>query len=113
QPLQTAVELMYATQDAPVPERVRGIIQRQVNHIGRLVDDLLDVARFQTGKLDLRREPIAIDAVLDEAISDMRSAAAARQHKIKIHGDGAAPMVFGDPIRLVQVLSNLVSNAIK
>ncbi len=113
QPLQTAVELMYATQDTPVPERVRGIIQRQVNHIGRLVDDLLDVARFQTGKLDLRREPIAIDAVIDEAINDMRSAAEARKHKISILGEGTPPRVYGDPIRLVQVLSNLVSNAIK
>src|SRR5262245_41321288 len=70
QPLQTAVELMEHSPDEPVPERVRGIIQRQVHHIGRLVDDLLNVARFQTGKLDLRREPLPLDAIVQEAIND-------------------------------------------
>ena len=58
QPLQTAVELLAVEENKPVPPRVRSIIERQVQSIGRLVDDLLDVARFQTGKLDLRREPI-------------------------------------------------------
>src|SRR5262245_48885408 len=70
QPLQTAVELMENSPAEPVPERVRGIIQRQVTHIGRLVDDLLNVARFQTGKLDLRREPLPLDAIVQEAIND-------------------------------------------
>jgi signal transduction histidine kinase len=113
QPLQTAVELMEAHADTPVPDRVRGIIQRQVHHIGRLVDDLLDVARFQTGKLELRREPVKIDHVVAEAVNDLRSAAEARQHVVEVTGTGSAPTVFGDPIRLVQVMSNLISNAIK
>jgi two-component system, sensor histidine kinase len=113
QPLQTAVELMYAAQDVPVPERVRGIIQRQVNHIGRLVDDLLDVARFQTGKLDLRREPVTLDTVIAEAVNDVRPTSDARKHALTIKGEGTPPKVYGDPIRLVQVMSNLLSNAIK
>ena len=58
QPLQTAIELIEHEPDRPVPERVRGIIQRQVHHINRLVDDLLDVARFQSGKLELRRATV-------------------------------------------------------
>ena len=75
QPLQTAVEIMASTTPTqPVPERVRGIIQRQVHHIGRLVDDLLDVARFQTGKLELRRETVPLDAIVDEAVDDVRAA---------------------------------------
>ncbi|HEY5952143.1 MAG TPA: response regulator [Kofleriaceae bacterium] len=113
QPLQTAVELMEHNPMEPVPERVRGIIQRQVHHIGRLVDDLLDVARFQTGKLDLRREPISIEDIVKEAVSDSKPSADARQHKVKIHGEGSSPKVYGDPLRLVQVLTNLLSNAIK
>ncbi len=113
QPLQTAVELMEHNPDEPVPERVRGIIQRQVHHIGRLVDDLLDVARFQTGKLDLRREPLALDLIVTEAVSDTRALAEARQHKVTIHGNGPSPQVYGDALRLVQVLTNLLSNAIK
>src|SRR5687767_9212380 len=113
QPLQTAVELMEHNPTEPVPERVRGIIQRQVHHIGRLVDDLLDVARFQTGKLDLRREPIVLAEVVNEAVSDSRPSAEARQHTVTVEGDGKSPIVFGDSLRLVQVLTNLVSNAIK
>lgn len=113
QPLQTAVELMYASATEPTPERVRGIIQRQVHHIGRLVDDLLDVARFQTGKLELRRELVKLDAVVKEAVDDLRPSIDARKHTVTVTAHGDSPDVFGDPIRLVQVVSNLVSNAIK
>jgi two-component system, sensor histidine kinase len=113
QPLQTAVELMENEADKPVPDRVRRIIQRQVQHIGRLVDDLLDVARFQTGKLELRREPISLDRLIDEAVGDNRAAIDARGHVLTVTGSEIAPIVFGDSIRLVQVLSNLISNAVK
>ncbi|HEU4611266.1 MAG TPA: response regulator [Kofleriaceae bacterium] len=113
QPLQTAVELMEHTPDEPVPERVRSIIQRQVHHIGRLVDDLLDVARFQTGKLDLRREPLSIAAIVSEAVNDSKAGAESRKHTLSVRGDGEPPQVFGDSLRLVQVLTNLLSNAIK
>jgi signal transduction histidine kinase len=113
QPLQTAVELMEHNPHEPVPERVRGIIQRQVHHIGRLVDDLLDVARFQTGKLELRRVPLMLQSVVDEAVSDARPALDARKHRLIVEGDGTDPQVFGDSLRLVQVLTNLLSNAIK
>jgi signal transduction histidine kinase len=113
QPLQTAVELMANNAEAPVPERVRNIIARQVTHIGRLVDDLLDVARFQTGKLDLRREPVPFDAVVREAVADARASVEARKHVLSVSGVDDPPMVYGDPMRLVQVLSNLLSNATK
>ncbi|HEX5064222.1 MAG TPA: response regulator [Kofleriaceae bacterium] len=113
QPLQTAVELMEHNPSEPVPERVRGIIQRQVHHIGRLVDDLLDVARFQTGKLDLRREPLALDAIVSEAVNDSKPSADSRQQNVSVKGEGAPPIVYGDTLRLVQVLTNLLSNAIK
>jgi len=113
QPLQTAVELMEADPDRPVPSRVRGIIQRQVHHIGRLVDDLLDVARFQTGKLELRREPLSLSSIVNEAVADARAAAEQRSHKVIVNGIAESPLVYGDPLRLVQVLGNLLSNAIK
>src|SRR5688572_15457609 len=61
QPLQTAVEVLEHDPDKPVPARIRGIVQRQVHHITRMVDDLLDVARFTAGKLELRRELVKID----------------------------------------------------
>ena len=113
QPLQTAIELIEHEPDRPVPERVRGIIQRQVHHINRLVDDLLDVARFQSGKLELRREPVSLDVVVEEALTGSRSAADARRHTVTCGGPTPAPVVYGDPVRLLQVITNLLSNAIK
>src|SRR5688500_1540148 len=64
QPLQTAVEVLEHDPDAPVPARIRGIIQRQVHHITRLVDDLLDIARLNAGKLELRREPVPLGSIV-------------------------------------------------
>jgi len=113
QPLQTAVEVMEHEADKPVPARVRGIIRRQVAFIGRLVDDLLDVARFQTGKLELRREPLSLDKIVEEAVGDMRVQAEGRKHTLSIEPSKPAPRVSGDPVRLVQVICNLLSNAIK
>ncbi|MGE5181519.1 MAG: response regulator [Acidobacteriota bacterium] len=113
QPLQTAVELIEHEAGKPVPERVRGIIRRQVHHIGRLVDDLLDVARFQTGKLELRREVVTLDSIVDEAVASTRHSAEARHHTLNVESGGDPAFVHGDPVRLIQVLCNLLSNAIR
>jgi signal transduction histidine kinase len=113
QPLQTAVEIMATNATQPVPERVRNIISRQVQHIGRLVDDLLDVARFQSGKLGLRKEIVPLDAIITEAVSDVRRQAEGRKHTLNIKGVEKQLNLNGDPMRLVQVVTNLLSNAIK
>jgi len=113
QPLQTAVEVLEHDPDAPVPARIRGIIQRLVHHITRLVDDLLDVARLNAGKLELRREPIALAAIVEEAVQACASGTQKRAHTLEVL-DGAEPaIVNGDPIRLVQVVCNFLNNAIK
>ncbi len=113
QPLQTALEVIEHEPDKPVAPRIRGIIQRQVHHITRLVDDLLDVARFTAGKLELRREPTAIAPIVSEAVSSTRGLIDTHKHSVEITDDGTRPAVFGDPMRLVQVLVNLLSNAAK
>ncbi len=112
QPLQTAIEVMAHDPDKPVPARIRGIVQRQVHHITRLVDDLLDVARFTAGKLELRREPLTLDAVVAEAIAATVNAVESRRHTVEVDNRGSA-LVNGDPVRLVQCLVNLISNAAK
>lgn len=112
QPLQTAIEVLEHDPTAPVPARVRGIIQRQVHHITRLVDDLLDISRLNAGKLELRREPVALAAIVEEATLACRSALEARRHVLEIV-DAPPAIVHGDPIRLVQVVVNLLNNAIK
>ncbi len=113
QPLQTAVEVLEHDPDAPVPARIRAIIQRQVHHITRLVDDLLDIARLNAGKLELRREPVALAAVVDEAVQTCLTTSEKRNHTLEVRGADQPAIVNGDPIRLVQVVCNFLNNAIK
>jgi CheY-like chemotaxis protein len=90
QPLQTAVEVLEHDPGAPVPARIRAIIQRQVHHITRLVDDLLDISRLNAGKLELRREPCSLGSIVDEAVQACGHAIEARKHAIEVAG-GDAP----------------------
>ncbi len=113
QPLQTAVEVLEHDPDKPVPLRIRKIVQRQVQHITRLVDDLLDVARFTAGKLELRRELVDLDAIINEAVAACRTAIDARGHHLEIIAHGMPAFVNGDPLRLVQCVCNLINNAVK
>ncbi|HEY6172888.1 MAG TPA: response regulator [Kofleriaceae bacterium] len=113
QPLQTAVEVLEHDPDKPVPVRIRRIVQRQVQHITRLVDDLLDVARFTAGKLELRREPVDLEAIVDEAVAACATAIDARAHRLEIHPPDSPAIVHGDPLRLIQCVCNLVNNAVK
>ncbi len=113
QPLQTAVEVLEHDPDKPVPARIRGIVQRQVHHITRLVDDLLDVARFTAGKLELRREPVVLSEIVDEAAMTCHAVITNRNHTLEIVAGGRPAVVNGDPVRLIQVVCNLINNAAK
>ncbi|MEX2221627.1 MAG: CHASE3 domain-containing protein [Candidatus Rokuibacteriota bacterium] len=98
-------------------ERVRwvsGVIERQVGLMTRLVDDLLDVSRITSGQITLQRKPVAVRAVLDQAMEIARPAAENRSQALEIDGGPAdAGWVDGDPARLAQVVGNLLDNAIK
>jgi two-component system, sensor histidine kinase len=113
QPLQTAVEVLEHDPGAPVPARIRAIIQRQVHHITRLVDDLLDISRLNAGRLELRREPCSLGSIVDEAVQACAPAIEARKHALEVVGGDAPAIVNGDPVRLVQVVCNLLQNATK
>jgi signal transduction histidine kinase len=113
QPLQTAVEVLEHDPDKPVPARIRGIVQRQVHHITRLVDDLLDVARFTAGKLELRRALVSLGDIVEESVTACRGAIDARKHTIEVVGGSEPAVVNGDAVRLIQVVCNLLNNAAK
>ena len=113
QPLQTAVEVLEHEPDKPVPVRIRKIVQRQVQHITRLVDDLLDVARFTAGKLELRREPIDLEDIVEEALAACKTAIDARKHRVERAQPTGPAVVNGDPVRLIQCVCNLLNNAAK
>ncbi len=89
------------------------VITRQSTHMTSLLDDLLDVARLTQGRMELKRESVEIGAVLESAVESVRPQLEAKQHLLKIDVPDRGATVFGDPMRLAQVFSNLLGNAIK
>ena len=91
----------------------RQVIYRQVEHMSRLLDDLLDVARITRGKLQLRLQPVDLGAIVDTAVEAARPLIAARKHGLTVDLPPEVPTFDADPVRLAQVLSNLLTNAAK
>ncbi len=93
--------------------RALGVVDRQVCHMTRLVDDLLDVARITRGKLDLHHEPVDVARVVQNAVETTRALIDARRHAIEVALPGDGLWVLGDRTRIEQVLGNLLTNAAK
>jgi diguanylate cyclase (GGDEF)-like protein len=99
--------------DAQLQHRVQVIIERQVTHMTRLVDDLLDISRASTGKLRLERGPVDMIALIDGAISACRPAMDARLQQFAVSMPAGTLQIEGDAVRLTQVVCNLLDNASK
>ena len=89
----------------------RDVLSRQTTHLSRLVDDLLDVARVNRGSIILRRESVELAAVVAHAVESVRPLIGARQHDLHITTPQRPLCIDGDPVRLTQVIANLLSNA--
>jgi signal transduction histidine kinase/CheY-like chemotaxis protein len=89
------------------------MMDRQLSQLVRLVDDLLDVSRIDRGKIDLKRERVALDAVVSAAIETARPAIDAKSHELVVRFAQKALHVDGDPVRLAQIVANLLINAAK
>ena len=110
-PILTALQLMKLRGDVGA-ERERVIIERQVGHLNRLVDDLLDVSRIARGRVELKRQKLEISDVVARAIEMSSPLLEQRSHRL--HVDVPRGLrVDGDPTRLGQVVSNLLTNAAK
>ncbi len=92
-------------------EQARGVISRQVAHLSRLTDDLLDAGRAVTGKIVLQRQPVDLAEVARQAIATLQSSGRTRRHVIQPKLESV--WVEADAVRLDQVISNLVVNAVK
>jgi PAS domain S-box-containing protein len=113
-PIRTAAEMLTnADLTAEQVQWSRQVIHRQVEHMARLLDDLLDVARITRRKLELRKQRIDLGAVVDTAVEAARPLITARKHGLSIDLAPDLPTVEADPVRLAQVLSNLLTNAAK
>lgn len=97
----------------PGAERVREIMTRQVEHMCRLVDDLLEVSRITRGKIELRRERVELGRVIRSALETSGSFIERAEHKLTVSLPGEPLVVDGDAVRLTQVFANLLHNAVK
>ncbi|MDR7100219.1 PAS domain S-box-containing protein [Lysobacter niabensis] len=113
-PITNAVALMRAEPIASESLRYcRDVIGRQVAQMTRLVDDLLDVSRITSGKVRINPQVLDLRPVLAEAVETVETEARQRAHALQVEVTEAPAWVVGDRARLVQVLSNLLNNAVK
>jgi signal transduction histidine kinase/ActR/RegA family two-component response regulator len=115
-PLVTGLELLRDQLGAhpdldPRVLRTRAIMERQVQHLTRLVDDLLDISRISSGKIELRNAAIDVRDVIEQAIATSRPLIEQHQHALTCALPPQRLIVEGDSVRLVQVVSNLLNNA--
>ena len=111
-PIRIAATMMDGKSKDVLP-RMQAIIEQQVVHMARLVSDLLDVSRANTGKLTLECQALDMTGILDQAIGACRPAMDTRLQHFSIHVPACPLWVHGDPVRLAQVLINLLDNASK
>ena len=92
---------------------IRQVAERQARHLARLVDDLLDVSRITTAKIQLRREPVDLVAVIGRVSEQVRPTVESHRHRFLVEVESTPLPMIGDPTRLDQILTNLINNAAK
>lgn len=113
-PISMGLELMKISSDDPEgTEEVRAMMERQTQHMVRLIDDLLDVSRITRGKLELRRSHVALAEVVRNAVDATRPAMEEAGHEFVVSLPDEDVHLYVDPGRITQVLSNLLNNAAK
>ena len=113
-PLSNSLNLLKITGDSsPAAKQVYEIMERQVGHMVRLVDDLLEVSRITRGKIELRKESVNLATVISSAVETSRPLIEAAQHRLVVELPDETIGLEADPVRLTQVISNLLNNAAK
>jgi signal transduction histidine kinase len=113
-PIRTAMGILkHLHPDSAQVTQVRNVVDRQVTHLTRLVDDLLDVARITSGKVMLKKGRITLQSVINHAVEISGSAMETKQHRLDVQQPGAPYVLDADHARLVQSVANLLVNAAK
>jgi CheY-like chemotaxis protein len=111
-PLRNGVQILRQNGTrGPLAERTLDMIERQLQHLTRMVEDLLDVSRLRRGKFSLRKEAVDLISVARDAVETCRPVIDGREHQLSLHLPQAPLHVAGDRVRLIQVISNLLINA--
>jgi signal transduction histidine kinase/CheY-like chemotaxis protein len=113
-PMQTALDLLErAGPSGSGPQQELGVIERQVQNLKRLVDDLLDVSRISRGKIELRRELVELAPIVAHTAEAVRPLLDEHHHRLLVSIPDGSILLDADPTRLEQILSNLLLNADK
>ncbi len=114
-PIRTALEVMRQRGDdrRESTQRLQSLIERQVRHLTRLIDDLLDVARITHGTIELHKERVGLAEVVDHAVESVRPLIDAHRHHLTVALPSEPVYLEADPARLEQSLANLLHNAAK
>jgi PAS domain S-box-containing protein len=112
-PIRTGLQVLNISRDPAVDFDTRKMMDRQLSHMVRLIDDLLDVSRITSDKLTLRKEWVLLQAVAETAVEASRPVIEASGHVLKLALTSEPVWVAADPTRLAQVISNLLTNAAK
>jgi signal transduction histidine kinase len=113
-PIRAAAKVIASPQAAPAQLRqAQLIVERQVNHMALLLDDLLDIARITQGKLQLKKETLPLIPVVDAAVEAVRPTLDGKNQQLELSLPTEAILLDADSLRLAQVISNLLMNAVK
>ncbi|MGE3510903.1 MAG: ATP-binding protein [Vicinamibacterales bacterium] len=112
-PLRTGLELLKLEPSHELVERTKATMERQITNLTRLVDDLLDVSRITRGKIALRRVALDVREPMSEAVSAAQPVAISKGLTLDIQLPGQPVIVDADPVRVEQMIGNLIGNAIK
>jgi len=113
-PIRTAAQILGSRRLAPDQlQWAQNVIQRQVGRMALLLDDLLDIARITQGKLELKIERVKLTEVVDSAVEEVRPLLESKNHQLTVTLPSEDLTLNVDPLRLSQILSNLLTNAAK
>jgi signal transduction histidine kinase len=112
-PIRTGLHLLRAGSSPEQQLRIGEMMERQIGHLVRMVDDLLDISRVTLGKITLKRERVDFRAVLQGALETTRSMVDAAEHELAVRLPPDPLPLFVDPTRIAQVIANLVNNSAK
>jgi two-component system CheB/CheR fusion protein len=113
-PIRSAIYILdHAAPGGEQARRAQAVIDRQVTHLTRLIDDLLDITRINTGKIQLQHELLELNEIAQRTVEDHRGAFVQKAITLEIRAASQPVWLDGDPARLSQVISNLLQNAAK
>jgi PAS domain S-box-containing protein len=113
-PIRNSLQILKMPRvDAATVQQTRDMMERQVHHLVRLVDDLLDVSRVMRGKIELRREPVELASVVARAVEIVQPLIEVQGHRLNLSLPSESLVLDADPVRLAQVVGNLLTNSAK